>query len=202
MAGGDERWVFDRCAGHLALDFANTVSDRHTDAPIERLPTYGDLVAFGLQCALVTRRDARRLEEWGRRHPKDAAAVLRAAQALRDALYRVFFAACRGEHAAPPDLAVVNAAIARVRLGETLAWEWAAGPDAPDALLLPVVRAATELLASPDERARVRVCEAPDCVWLFWDTSKNRTRRWCDMKVCGNRMKARRFYERHHDGGG
>ena len=48
----------------------------------------------------------------------------------------------------------------------------------------------------PAERARVRICEAPDCEWLFYDTSKNRSRRWCDMRQCGNRMKARRHYRR------
>ena len=43
----------------------------------------------------------------------------------------------------------------------------------------------------------VRCCaRARDCVWLCWDTSRNRSRRWCDMKDCGNRSKARLFYER------
>jgi predicted RNA-binding Zn ribbon-like protein len=40
---------------------------------------------------------------------------------------------------------------------------------------------------------RVHSCHDPECRWLFLDTSKNHTRRWCDMKLCGNRMKARRF---------
>jgi predicted RNA-binding Zn ribbon-like protein len=43
----------------------------------------------------------------------------------------------------------------------------------------------------------LRVCEKPDCRWLFLDTSKNHSRRWCDMKICGNRMKARRFKAQH-----
>ncbi len=42
----------------------------------------------------------------------------------------------------------------------------------------------------------VRACGADTCRWLFLDTSKNHTRRWCNMKVCGNRMKARRFQAR------
>jgi predicted RNA-binding Zn ribbon-like protein len=42
----------------------------------------------------------------------------------------------------------------------------------------------------------VRACDNPECRWLFLDTSKNHTRRWCDMKLCGNRMKARRFKAR------
>jgi predicted RNA-binding Zn ribbon-like protein len=40
---------------------------------------------------------------------------------------------------------------------------------------------------------RVRRCPAPDCAWVFWDSSKNASRRWCSMRVCGNRAKARAF---------
>jgi predicted RNA-binding Zn ribbon-like protein len=40
---------------------------------------------------------------------------------------------------------------------------------------------------------RIRSCAATTCAWLFLDTTKNRTRRWCDMKTCGNREKVRRF---------
>ncbi|TMI77299.1 MAG: hypothetical protein E6H05_00485 [Bacillati bacterium ANGP1] len=60
----------------------------------------------------------------------------------------------------------------------------------------PVVWAASELLTSADVR-RVRQCQSDDgCGWLFIDRSKNGTRRWCSMSVCGNRAKARRHYER------
>ena len=43
---------------------------------------------------------------------------------------------------------------------------------------------------------QLRCCASETCRWLFLYASKNQTRRWCDMKVCGNRMKARRFYAR------
>jgi predicted RNA-binding Zn ribbon-like protein len=55
-----------------------------------------------------------------------------------------------------------------------------------------VVRAASDLLTS-DALARVRQCADGSCAWLFLDTTRNRTRRWCDMKACGNRNKVRRF---------
>jgi predicted RNA-binding Zn ribbon-like protein len=42
----------------------------------------------------------------------------------------------------------------------------------------------------------VKECGTENCNWLFLDTSKNRSRRWCDMKECGNREKARRHYHR------
>jgi predicted RNA-binding Zn ribbon-like protein len=61
--------------------------------------------------------------------------------------------------------------------------------------LWPIVLAAAELLTSAG-RARVRECAAHGCGWLFLDTSRSQRRRWCTMASCGNRAKARRFYER------
>ncbi len=42
---------------------------------------------------------------------------------------------------------------------------------------------------------RVKIC--PNCNWLFLDASRNASRIWCDMAVCGNRQKASRHYHRH-----
>jgi len=62
-------------------------------------------------------------------------------------------------------------------------------------VLWPVARAAADLLLS-DEISHLRMCGADDCAWLFLDKTKNQRRRWCDMKTCGNRVKARRHYQR------
>lgn len=187
-------WLFDRCAGHLALDFANAVSDRHTSSPIDRIPTYAALLSFARQCELAPPAQLRRLERRAAADRDAAAAVRDQAASLRDALYRLFAAIASERAVDPADLAVFNRALDRMRLGRDLEWEWAAGSDALDAMLGPIVRAALDLLRSP-ERGRIRLCDADDCVWLFLDTSKNRSRRWCDMKQCGNRNKVRRFYQ-------
>jgi predicted RNA-binding Zn ribbon-like protein len=123
---------------------------------------------------------------------------------LREALYRIFSAPVEGAHAEPADLARLNdelaLALARARVapGEVaagaFAWTWDASPDARSALdapLWPLARSAAELLTSP-ERALVKRCAGDPCLWLFLDRTKNHARRWCDMKVCGNRAKARR----------
>jgi predicted RNA-binding Zn ribbon-like protein len=44
---------------------------------------------------------------------------------------------------------------------------------------------------------RLKVCPADDCQWAFYDTSKNRSRTWCSMRVCGNRTKTRTYRRRH-----
>lgn len=43
---------------------------------------------------------------------------------------------------------------------------------------------------------RLKVCPADDCLWAFYDSSRNRSRRWCQMEVCGNRSKVRTYRER------
>lgn len=52
-------------------------------------------------------------------------------------------------------------------------------------------RSALRLMAEAD---RLKICG--NCGWLFLDRSRNRSRTWCDMAVCGNRMKASRYYRR------
>jgi predicted RNA-binding Zn ribbon-like protein len=58
------------------------------------------------------------------------------------------------------------------------------------------VRDAVALLTDPARLARVRVCEGANCTWLFLDPTKNGSRRWCEMKSCGNRAKASRHRAR------
>jgi predicted RNA-binding Zn ribbon-like protein len=190
-----ERKPFDRCAGHLALDFANAIDGRQSAAPVDRLTSYGDLVAFARQCELAAPAQLKRLERRAALDPSAAEAARREAVELREALYRIFRAVAESRAVAAADLELFNRAVARMRIGRDFQWEWAAGPDALDGLLAPVVRASLDLLMA-SERERIRLCDADDCAWLFLDTSKNRSRRWCDMKQCGNRNKVRRFYRR------
>jgi predicted RNA-binding Zn ribbon-like protein len=67
-------------------------------------------------------------------------------------------------------------------------------------MLWPIVRSAAELLTSED-LGRVRRCGREGCDWLFVDSSKNRSRRWCSMEMCGSRVKSRRYYYRKREEG-
>ncbi len=199
--GTPEGHVFELSGGDLCLDFANTVDSRLSAEPRERLIDYGDLVRWGVQAEVLTARGAQRLLAQAERQKGRAAAVVRRGRELREAIFRVFSA--RARSAPPPASAVgvlneeLRTALAHLRLVEDDAgyrWEWA-DEDALDRMLWPVVQSAAELLTS-DELDRVRECAAETCAWLFLDRSKNRSRRWCDMAVCGNRAKVRRFRQR------
>jgi predicted RNA-binding Zn ribbon-like protein len=57
-----------------------------------------------------------------------------------------------------------------------------------------------EMLATGDP-TRIKICANPDCAWVMYDESRNRTRQWCEASECGNLIKVRRFRERHRGEG-
>lgn len=193
------RWQFDLCGDHLALNFANTVSSRHTDAPIERLTSYEELVSFAVQSDVIDENTGKRLLKQAKKRPVEAARVLNDALELRDALFGIFEKIALEQPPRDEDRRVLNERLQRMHLSRDLQWEWSCDPDALDVMLAPILQSAFDLITAKDVRQRIKLCGADDCVWLFLDTSKNGTRRWCDMKQCGNRMKARRFYERKRE---
>lgn len=200
---GPAGWQFELTGGHPALDLANTLDGRPTPAPRELLPDYAALVRWSAQGRLIPDLLARRLEhEWAQRGAA-AEACLRKARALRETLFELFCAVAKGRKLPAQELAALNAALpealSRLRLHSVaparVEWTFEHPQAALDAMLPPVVKAAADLLASP-LRDRVRCCEGSGCAWLFLDLSRNRSRRWCDMTVCGNRAKARRHRAR------
>ena len=193
---------FDLSANWLCLDFVNTLENRLKEDIQEYLNSYADLIAWSQQAGLLTEAGAQRLLAEAKGNPEEAAAVLLRARDLREVMYRLFLAIAEGTHPVETDLDALNAALARV-MGHArivpheggFIWDWEAGADELERPLWPIIRSAADLLTGP-ELHDVRVCAAEDCGWLFLDISKNHTRRWCSMKSCGNRAKARRHYNK------
>ena len=124
------------------------------------------------------------------------------ARALRETIHRVVTAAVEG---APPDdndLSTLNRAVSRtlsrLRLvhvqGNHYECGWDDGSQV-EHLLWEVTRSAANLLVS-SHLDRVKVCEGPGCGWMFLDTSRNQSRRWCDSRDCGNRERVRKHLAR------
>ncbi len=191
--------------GRLCLDFTNTVGSRGVVNERDRLKGYPELLWWGVRAEVLTEDARRALMDRAAERPAEAEAVFRRAVGFREAAWRLFRALEEGEDPAAADLATVNGEVARAmgharleRTAEGFAWGWDDAPEA-DRVLWPVARSTAELLASP-ELGRVGRCAAESCGWLYLDTSKNRSRRWCDMRDCGNRAKVRRHYRRHRAG--
>jgi predicted RNA-binding Zn ribbon-like protein len=197
------RMHFGSSGLRLCLDFANTLEGRLTSHPQESFRSYGDLLSWGQRTGVVAPEPASRLAREATRRMAEATATLDRAIALRETIYRIFSAAAGKRTPEAADLdrlnAVLRDALAALQVtpaADGFVWAWGGGRQGLNLVLWPIAQSAAELLTSADLQA-VRECAAPDCGWLFLDTSRNHSRRWCDMKACGNRAKARRHYERN-----
>jgi predicted RNA-binding Zn ribbon-like protein len=189
--------------GVLCLDFVNTVDPRHTPRRREYLDDYAALVAWGSHAGAIDAGQGERLREAAAGDPAEAERVLGRAIRLREALYPLFSRAAQEQPPAPGDLGVLQAELTRALPHLRVTWspsgfvrEWEKDSPLLELMLWPVAWSAEELLVyGPLER--IRECPGQgNCGWLFLDLSKNASRRWCDMRVCGNRAKARRHYTR------
>lgn len=202
-AGSPDRtqpdYAFDFCGGHLAIDFTNTIGSRGDKAKREEhLISIGDVLAWSEAAGILTKRRATELRSEASVNPDVARSAFRRAIEFREVLYRLLAAIAHHQLPAPGDLTAFNryvselyADAAVVAAPAGFALETARG-EGFDAVLRPVVRAAVELLTSPALK-KVGLCADDSCAWLFLDTTRSGTRRWCDMKSCGNRNKVRRF---------
>ena len=199
---------FDLSGGHPALDVVNTLDHRFGDeAPVELLADYGALLRFAQQTGLLDPGQVRLLTKSVK--PQAAARALRSVRELREALAATLYGNVDGRPPPTDDIRTLERHFLAAEQHRELHWQEAAARNGPSGMAwqwgrfekeaeLPVwvlAERAAQLMTS-DAMPRVRACGADTCRWLFLDTSKNHTRRWCNMKVCGNRMKARRFQAR------
>ena len=190
--------VFELTGGHPALDLVNTLDWRFRESgPEEFLQDFGDVVRFAEQTGLM---DASEIRKLLRGVPEsNAEKVVKGVRELREAAAEVLYAAVDGKQPSA-------AAVKRLELcfadaeeqrelrwdGEKLTWMLRQASSLPE-LPLWLLSLSTAAFMTSERMRLLRECGNPECRWLFVDSSKNHTRRWCDMKICGNRMKARRF---------
>jgi predicted RNA-binding Zn ribbon-like protein len=197
---------FEFTGGNPCLDFADTVDDRISDHPRELLTDYGRLLQWGEEAGVITARTAERLRHLTSEAPGNALTTLRTSIQLRDTIYDIFSAVAQRRAIPSTALAILNKAVRQaarhtqlVNASRRFTREWIEPESNLDSILWPVSRAAAELLIG-EEIGYVRQCASETCSWLFLDKTKNHRRRWCDMKSCGNRDKARRYYQRQKAG--
>jgi len=185
-------------------------SDKYS-VPTELAALYDFVNSVDLRCyreqgvqhtpsdALASRAEA---QAWMRAHDllrpyhllsKDAH---RRALALRQAL-RTFLEAAPAERSQNSDLGKgLETAAAAFPLVLTTAQNGLAfGPKGANQLGR--VLAELNRLAETAQLGRLKMCESPECHWIFFDRSKPANRRWCSSDRCGNRQKVRTYRERH-----
>jgi predicted RNA-binding Zn ribbon-like protein len=187
--------------GSLPLDFVNSIDWRATDRPVEYLDGYEALLIWSLRLATLDPEEVATLRTIAARAPAPASAAIARLKRQREHLYELFRAIATDQRPQPLHLDAVRrwyvSAVGAGTLREndtTIALDW------PDDRLerpgWPIALAAWNLLTDDVALARVKLCPAAGCGWLFRDRSKSGTRRWCSMDGCGARMKMRRAYAR------
>ena len=183
----------------LCLAAINTVWWRRGPAPEEHLREFTDLTELVTDAGWLTDRAA--LESRAVADPRAATRAVTQGRELREQLLTVFAAVAARQ--VPPSDAVrfvekqASRGFAALRLIPradgtfTLGW-----PDPSVETPGQQIAVSALLLLSAAEIDRVKQCPGPTCGWVFLDTSRNRSRRWCSSAECGNRHRAQEHYRR------
>lgn len=207
---------FKLIGGDTSLDFVNTVSGRisnpnkksgrdYFDYCRSYLEDYADLLAWSVKAELFDKTQAKRLAQLAEKDPREAQRIFKRALILRESVYRLFKSTVESWQAEAEDLERLNRELALARKHQRFSvtkngfgFEWTDRENALDSMLWQVAESATKILSSGD-LTRIRQCGGNECNWMFFDTSRNRSRQWCDMKDCGNVAKVRRFRQRQQE---
>jgi predicted RNA-binding Zn ribbon-like protein len=188
--------------GQLAFNFANTTSGRGGQRRLEHLRTAGDIAVWAHHAQIIGKASARDLELRCTDSPPLAKRLRQRVLALRDVVYDIGVALAGGKPAHPQALdrlAGVHAECVRAgrlrKIEGTYSWTWNIIDYPAEAILGPIVLSALSLVCQGN-LSRIKQCPGNDCGWLFFDSTKNNNRRWCEMEVCGNRAKQRRLRRR------
>jgi predicted RNA-binding Zn ribbon-like protein len=189
----------DFVGGHVVLDFINTVTGRN-GRPRDWIPNAVALADWAAASHLLPKATCARLKHRARRYPAEASRALQSARELRELLFGVLTRVMGDETPSQPDLTWLHHRWCRSVGRHVLRHvDGSIRLDRPntattlDAIADELVIRAVELVRALPA-PRLRMCSGPNCAWLFLDTSKAGRRRWCDMAVCGNDAKAKRFY--------
>jgi predicted RNA-binding Zn ribbon-like protein len=192
---------FEFIGGALCLDFVNTIHLYGAEDPGEELCGPEDLTAWAARAGILTPGELLRLQKQWERHPDQGKATIKEARSLRANLRSLFQRTIHNGSATPSDVDLLNGLLqkfpAAAKLeGASGEWQmqWRSSSDGTRRILFEVLKSAAELVSG--RLGSLRECASPTCTWMFLDTSKNHTRRWCDMRACGNREKIQRFRAR------
>ncbi|MFE6935785.1 CGNR zinc finger domain-containing protein [Streptomyces sp. NPDC057699] len=172
-----------RLGSVLATSFTGTLSERHGSA-VERIPVPGRLVDW--------------LAVYGLAVDSCTTAQLGLARDLRESIHAAATAAAIQDALPAAAVRTINDRSAQGRAAAILTPEgerrWRLGPDSRVEDALGVIAADAISVIAGERDGRLALCASPTCRAAFFDTSRSRTRKWCDMNTCGNRQKKARFH--------
>ena len=198
-----ERIEWDFVSGNLVLDFANTTEFHASNQPEEHLKSYADLLSWSEGAGLLTHRQGMPLLDRSNKEPEAGLIVLEKALEFRELIYCIFSAIARDERPSQVDLSMFNKTLVKALKNSRItndeqgySWSWQNIEASLESMLWPIARETADLLTSQEINQIGECADDRGCGYLFIDTSRNHSRRWCSMEACGNRAKAQRHYQK------
>ncbi|MFF3573099.1 CGNR zinc finger domain-containing protein [Nocardia jiangxiensis] len=171
-----------RLGSVLATSFTATLTERQGDA-VERIPTPQRLIDWLAVSGLAV--------------DSCTTAQLELARELRESIHAAATAAAIGDALPAAAAQVINDCSIRGRAAAILTPEgnrqWRLGSASRVEDALGVIAADAIDIISGERDGKMALCASPTCRAAFFDTSRSRTRKWCEMNTCGNRQKKARF---------
>ncbi|MBG6133432.1 putative RNA-binding Zn ribbon-like protein [Aquimarina sp. EL_43] len=176
--------------GNLSLNFINTIKDRLVADPIDYLTGKEEWITW-LKHVDILENETSNFDE--------ASFNLKEVIRKREFLHRVFQGLVFQREIKEKDLKCFDTLLQKIRRSTKIfvvdnkpQEHLEIDPNDLNSYILKIGKAAHELLMS-EEIDRVKECG--NCGWIYFDSSKNRCRKWCNMDTCGNEVKARKYYE-------
>ncbi len=190
---GDYTGTYKLIGEEISLDFINTISWRDTEREHEWLHDPANFIAWALSAKLIDTPIAKIMKA---RPAAELTKELEQVYATRRDLYNILtplsFNKKPGEEAIKKLDAMIHKIFRHRHIGSKYEWLWDAPLTLPE-IIAPVIWNAGYIITDLDH-SRISHCHA--CKWVFYDKTKNRSRRWCDMEDCGSRDKSLRYYHR------
>ena len=189
---------------NLSLDFVNTAI-AVGGVPKDLLTDFNAFIAWTAAARLTDRDHAEAFaRDWA--GTSQASNFMEKARGFRSVLHEIVEKIEKGREVPVSALETINSHL-REQVGYWQIKKTETGFDKivhadfkrPEDLLVPIAESAADLLIYGD-LVHLKKCEGELCVLHFYDTSKNHRRRWCSMAGCGNRAKAKAFYDRRRKG--
>ncbi len=179
--------------GRLCLDFVNTANWDNRQVAEEHLLTLDHLSRWG-------RRVGLKLTPIAIPETTEGRALLEEVVTFRRRLRNLLLKVVTGQRPSSGDVRLLNQVLGvpasiPIARAQQDGLAYVASGRLTEGLEVPVAISTVELLTS-GERQFIKRCPGSRCGWLFLDQSRNKTRRWCSMEICGNRKKARLHYAR------
>lgn len=186
--------------GTVCFNFVNTIHGRFSKPFKDYLIDYAAFLKWAYRVKILNAAETKKLNDYRLKNPGETEQFLLKIKKQREVLYRCFSSIARKKDIDKKLLFRINSLIPKslcnfkyYKIEKELLLLWDKERVHPEKPFWAIAKSAFDIL---NEVNFERIKECSECGWIFLDETKNNNRKWCNMKTCGARNKARRFYER------